>query len=66
MFRKSDVVILLATAISFVISAYFFFTGQKTEGIFTAIWVPSILVFGIYFKLLGLIKIKLLEGKNKK
>ncbi|MFT7256395.1 MAG: hypothetical protein ACI8VR_001443, partial [Candidatus Azotimanducaceae bacterium] len=26
----------------------------QTEGLFTAIWVPSILAFGIYFKLSSL------------
>jgi uncharacterized membrane protein YvlD (DUF360 family) len=52
MIKKSDLFILLAVAISFIVSAYLWFGGQKTEGIFTAIWVPSILGFGIYFKLI--------------
>ena len=63
MFKKSDAVILLATIISFFISAYLYFTGNEIKGIFTAIWVPSILAFGIYFKLIGLLHIKVLEGK---
>ncbi len=50
--NKSDVFILLAVAISFVLSAYLWFTGSREEGVFTAIWVPSILCFGIYFKLI--------------
>ena len=52
MFRRSDLFILLAVVISFVLSAYLWFSGQRQEGIFTAIWVPSILGFGIYFKLM--------------
>lgn len=52
MIKKSDIFILLAVTISFIVSAYLWFGGQKTEGIFTAIWVPSILGFGIYFKLM--------------
>ena len=52
MFRRSDFFILLAVAISFATSGYLWFTGLRMEGIFTAIWVPSILAFGIYFKLL--------------
>lgn len=53
MIRRSDVFILLAVAISFAVSGYLWFTGQREEGLFTAIWVPSILCFGIYFKLLS-------------
>jgi hypothetical protein len=52
MISRSDTFILLAVAISFVLSAYLWFTGQREEGLFTAIWVPSILCFGIYFKLI--------------
>ena len=51
MFRLSDVFVLLAVALSFVVSAYMWFNGYRENGIFTAIWVPSILAFGIYFKL---------------
>ena len=54
MFRKSDFFILLAVMISFAVSAYLWFSGQREEGIFTAIWVPAILAFGIYFKLMGM------------
>ena len=51
MFRLSDVFILLSVAVSFAVSGYLWFNGYKTEGLFTALWVPSILAFGIYFKL---------------
>jgi len=52
MFRKSDYFILLAVMISFVITAYLWFVIQDREqAIFTAIWIPSIFGFGIYFKL---------------
>jgi hypothetical protein len=51
MFRLSDVFILLAVAVSFIISGLSYFNGYETQGLFTAIWVPSILAFGIYFKL---------------
>ena len=54
MFRKSDFFFLLAVGISFFVSGYLWFNGQQIEGIFTAIWVPSILAFGIYFKLMQL------------
>jgi hypothetical protein len=54
MFRLSDFFILLAVAVSFAISGFLWFNGYQTEGLFTAIWVPSILAFGIYFKLAAL------------
>ncbi|MBT8144382.1 MAG: hypothetical protein KJO55_06755 [Gammaproteobacteria bacterium] len=54
MFRLSDIFILLAVALSFAVSAYMWFNGYRENGIFTAIWVPSILAFGIYFKLSAL------------
>ena len=54
MFKQSDVFILLAVAVSFAVSGYLWFNGHQSEGLFTAIWVPSILAFGIYFKLAAL------------
>ena len=59
MFRKSDFFFLLAVTISFVISAYLWFVlKDREQAIFTAIWVPSILCFGIYFKLAALLRRK--------
>ncbi len=55
MFKLSDAFILLAVVVSFFISAYLWFNGFTSHGIFTAIWVPSILAFGIYFKLSALL-----------
>jgi uncharacterized membrane protein YvlD (DUF360 family) len=55
MFKLSDLFILIAVAVSFVVSAYLWFNGFSDQGIFTAIWVPSILAFGIYFKLSALL-----------
>lgn len=54
MIKMSDVCILLAVMVSFAVSAFLWFNGQKDEGLFTATWVPSILCFGIYFKVLSL------------
>lgn len=55
MFKLSDLFILLAVALSFGVSAFMWFNGFRETGIFTAIWVPSILAFGIYFKLSSLL-----------
>ena len=59
MFRKSDYFILLAVMISFVITAYLWFViKDREQAIFTAIWVPSIFCFGIYFKLATLLGVR--------
>lgn len=39
--------ITLAAILSFMLSVYLWFTGNKLQGIFVGIWVPSILAFGI-------------------
>jgi hypothetical protein len=54
MIKLSDICILLAVMVAFAVSGYLWFTGQKEQGLFTAIWVPSILCFGTYFKVLSL------------
>ncbi len=54
MFKLSDLFILLAVAVSFAVSGYTWFNGYQMQGLFTAVWVPSILAFGIYFKLASL------------
>ena len=60
MFRKSDFFILLAVMISFSISAYMWFVlKDREQAIFTAIWIPSIFGFGVYFKLAALL------GRNR-
>ncbi|CDH47419.1 conserved exported hypothetical protein [Candidatus Contendobacter odensis Run_B_J11] len=52
MIKTSDIFILLAVIVSFFVSGYLWFNGYREQGLFTAIWVPSILCFGIYFKLM--------------
>ncbi len=37
--------------ISFLLSVTLWFTGQKDEGMFVGIWVPSILCFAIFIRL---------------
>lgn len=57
MFRKSDYFILSAAFLSFLfsVSLWFGWIGpvQKDAGVFVGIWVPSILSFGIYFKIIS-------------
>ena len=41
--------------LSFAVSAYLWFViKDQQQAIFTAIWIPSIFTFGIYFKLCSL------------
>ena len=44
--QKVKGLIILAAFLSFLLSVYLWFSGQKDEGLFVAIWVPSILSFG--------------------
>lgn len=45
MFHRSDSLFLTAAFLSFLFSVYLWFTGQRDEGMFVGIWVPSILSF---------------------
>ena len=52
MISKADIFILTAVVIAFVLGVYLFFNGEREQGLFAATWVPAILGFGIYFKLM--------------
>ncbi len=52
MLKKSDYFILLAALISMILSIALWFSGDTDAGLFVGIWVPSILGFGAYFKIL--------------
>lgn len=47
--KRSDLgkrLFVLAAFISFVFSVSLWFNGQREEGLFVGLWVPSILAFG--------------------
>lgn len=48
--EKKDYLILTAAFLSFLFSVFLWFKGQRDEGLFVGIWVPSILAFGAYVK----------------
>ena len=50
MFKRSDYCILAAASISFLLSVGLWFAGQRDEGLFVGIWVPSILSFGAFVR----------------
>ena len=59
MFKKfslPDKLLFVAAFLSLLFSEIIYFQGQKQDAIFVGIWVPSILGFGIYLKLIGTTK----------
>jgi hypothetical protein len=51
-FTTADKFLFVAALLSLVFSEVLYFNGEKEAGIFIGIWVPSILAFGIYLKLI--------------
>jgi hypothetical protein len=50
MLKTSDLLLLTAAFLSFLFSVYLWFSGQREEGIFVGIWVPSILALGCFLR----------------
>jgi hypothetical protein len=56
MFKKftlTDKLLFIAAIMSLIFSEILFFSGEENSAIFVGLWVPSILAFGIYLKLLN-------------
>lgn len=49
--QTSDYLIMAAALFSMILSIVLWFSDFRDEGLFVGIWVPSILAFGVYFKL---------------
>ena len=47
-----DILILVAAFASLVYSELSWFKGEKESALFVGLWVPSIIGFGIYLKLM--------------
>ncbi len=52
-FTTTDKLLLLSAILSLVFSETLWFKGEKEAAIFIGLWVPSILGFGIYLKLIN-------------
>jgi hypothetical protein len=52
-FNLTDKLLFVAALLSLVYSEILFFTGNANHAIFIGLWVPSILGFGIYLKLIN-------------
>jgi hypothetical protein len=49
----SDKLFLAAAILSLLYSETLFFSGEKQDATFVGLWVPSILAFAIFFKLIN-------------
>ena len=52
-FSTADKLLFLAALLSLLFSEILYFQGAKADGAFIGLWVPSILAFGIYLKLIN-------------
>jgi hypothetical protein len=50
-FTITDKLLFVAAFLSLIYSEILFFEGSQNQAIFIGLWVPSILAFGIYLKL---------------
>ena len=52
-FTLVDKLIFLSAILSLILSEILHFSGEKEDAAFIGLWVPSILAFGIYLKLIN-------------
>lgn len=52
-FTTPDKLLFVAALLSLIFSEILYFQGNKEDGTFIGLWVPSILTFGIYLKLIN-------------
>ena len=52
-FTTTDKLLFIAAFLSLIFSEILYFNGEANAAIFVGLWVPSILAFGIYLKLLN-------------
>lgn len=51
-FTTADKLMFVSALLSLIFSELLYFKGEKEDGTFIGLWVPSILAFGIYLKLI--------------
>lgn len=52
-FTLMDKIFFIAAFMSLIFSETLYFKGEAQSAIFIGLWVPSILAFGIYLKLIN-------------
>lgn len=53
---RMDVIILLLAFVCLIFSELMWFRGERQGALFIGLWVPSILAFGIYLKVMKIAK----------
>lgn len=53
---KTDIIMFLLAFVCLAYSEFMWFQGEKEGALFVGLWVPSILGFAVYLKLLNLKK----------
>ncbi len=51
-FNITDILLFISALSSLIFSEILFFSGEKQNAVFIGLWVPSILAFGIYLRLI--------------
>jgi hypothetical protein len=52
-FTTADILLFIAALFSLIFSEVLYFQGNKIDANFIGLWVPSLLAFGIYLKLIN-------------
>ena len=52
-FNLTDKLLFIAAICSLIFSEVLYFQGNENQAIFIGLWVPSILGFGVYLKLIS-------------
>ncbi len=52
-FTTADKLLMVSAILSLIFAETLWFKGEKDSALFIGLWVPSILGFGIYLKLLN-------------
>jgi hypothetical protein len=52
-FTTPDILLMTSALLSLIFAEVSWFKGEREAAIFVGLWVPSILGFGIYLKLLN-------------
>lgn len=55
-FTITDKLLFIAAFLSLIFSEILYFIDEENAAIFIGLWVPSILAFGIYLKLINIKK----------
>jgi len=55
-FTLTDKLLFVSAFLSLIFSEILYFNGEAIAAIFIGLWVPSILAFGIYLKLINIKK----------